>query len=49
MVTDYPFCRDCKVCGKMGMTGVSVNSPVTETYYCYSCNETTYVKFKLEY
>lgn len=49
LVTYYPVCKKCHVCGTMQMTGVSVETPVSETYYCNSCRTTTYVRFKIEY
>lgn len=49
MVTYYPVCKNCHVCGPIQMTGVGTDSQVSETYYCQSCGATTYSRFKIEY
>lgn len=50
MVTYYPVCKSCHVCGPtIQMTGVSADSPVTDTYYCQSCGVITYCLFEVAY
>ena len=49
MVTYYPVCKKCLICGPMEMTGVDINKPISETYYCDSCGEATYARFKIEF
>ena len=49
MVTYYPVCKNCMECGTIKIGGVGAQQPVIETYYCQSCQATTYVQFKIEY
>lgn len=49
LVTYYPVCKNCQVCGMLKMSAVGPNTPISETHLCKYCNEITYVRFKVEY
>ncbi len=50
MINYYPVCSYCSVRShRLDMTGVGIDTPVSEYYTCNECDKLTYVRFKIEY
>ena len=50
MINYYSVCSHCSVrSDRLEMTGVGIDTPVSEYYTCNECDKLTYVRFKIEY